>query len=258
MLREDAAPSFATVSGAQVYQVVTGQENRVMEVVENAYRLHGIGETVNPSSYFLNFSNRPQCRIIALPASVGGDVCADGLKWVSSFPANINAGLPRAPAVLVLNDQQTGYPICCMEASIISAARTATFAAIAAGWLSRGRGRPRLARVGFFGTGLIARYIHTYLTAAGWAFEEAGIYDTRSDSAAGFRSYLEQSLAGGRITVHQRAESLIRSSDLVIFATTAPRPHVTKPIWFAHNPLVLHISLRDLAARPCCATLPRK
>jgi len=33
----------------------------------------------------------------------------------------------------------------------------------------------------------------------------------------------------------------------VVFATVAAQPHVSDLSWFAHNPLVLHISLRDLA-----------
>jgi N-[(2S)-2-amino-2-carboxyethyl]-L-glutamate dehydrogenase len=40
---------------------------------------------------------------------------------------------------------------------------------------------------------------------------------------------------------------MIRSSDLVVFATVAGQPHVTDPSWFDHHPLVLHVSLRDLA-----------
>ena len=32
-----------------------------------------------------------------------------------------------------------------------------------------------------------------------------------------------------------------------MFATTAGEPHVTIHRWFEHNPLVLHVSLRDLA-----------
>jgi ornithine cyclodeaminase len=40
---------------------------------------------------------------------------------------------------------------------------------------------------------------------------------------------------------------LIRSSDLVVFATVAGQPHVSDLSWFEHNPLVLHVSLRDLA-----------
>jgi 2,3-diaminopropionate biosynthesis protein SbnB len=238
-------PPFAVISGAQVQHALQGREKQVMEVVEATYRLHGAGDSVNPPSYFLRFPDRPNDRIIALPASIGGQSRVDGLKWISSFPENVAAGIPRASAVLILNDHDTGYPFACLESSIISATRTAASAALAADWLSRGRERPT--RVGFFGVGLIARYIHTFLAGSGWSFDEVGVFDLSADSANGFRGYLEQSGTAGRITVHDNAEDLIRSSDLVVFATVASQPHVENVSWLEHNPLVLHVSLRDVA-----------
>jgi ornithine cyclodeaminase len=101
--------------------------------------------------------------------------------------------------------------------------------------------------VGFVGTGLIARYIHTFLSATGWAFDEIALHDLSADSAAGFRSYLARSDATSQITLHDRPDHAVRSSDLVVFATTAGQPHVSDLAWFDHNPLVLHVSLRDLA-----------
>jgi ornithine cyclodeaminase len=38
-----------------------------------------------------------------------------------------------------------------------------------------------------------------------------------------------------------------RSCDLIVFATVAAKPHIHARDWFTHNPLVLHISLRDLS-----------
>lgn len=239
-----AVPPFAVISGAQVQHALRGRESQIVSLVEAAYRLHSSGDSVNPPSYFLNFPDRPSARIIALPASIGGQLQVDGLKWISSFPENVAAGIPRASAVLILNDHDTGYPFACLESSIISATRTAALAVSAAGWLSGGR---RPARVGFIGAGLIARYIHTFFAGAGWSFDEIGVHDLSADSAAGFRSYLEQSAAPGLITVHDSAEALIRGSDLVVFATVAARPHVRDLSWFDHNPLVLQVSLRDLA-----------
>jgi ornithine cyclodeaminase len=73
------------------------------------------------------------------------------------------------------------------------------------------------------------------------------VHDLSADSAAGFRGYLEQAGTAARITVHDSAEALVRSSDLVVFATVAAQPHVHDPAWFDHAPVVLHVSLRDLA-----------
>ncbi|MFJ9607734.1 2,3-diaminopropionate biosynthesis protein SbnB [Kitasatospora sp. NPDC101176] len=241
-------PPFAVVSGAQVHEALNGHEDEVVATVEAAYRLHGEGQTVNPDSYFLRFPDRPSSRIIALPASVKGEVGVHGIKWISSFPENVAAGLPRASAVLILNDAETGYPFACLESSIISAARTAASAALAAARLADARGE-RPTSVGFFGVGLIARYVHTYLAANGFDFTEIGVHDLSAEHARGFSEYLRR--AEGEdvaITVHDKAEQLIRSSDLVVFATVAGEPHVTDPQWFSHNPLVLHVSLRDLSA----------
>jgi N-[(2S)-2-amino-2-carboxyethyl]-L-glutamate dehydrogenase len=238
-------PRFGVISGAQVRCVLQGREKEIVELVAATYRLHSAGDSVNPPSYFLRFPDRPSARIIALPASIGGPTRVDGLKWISSFPENVAAGIPRASGVLILNDHDTGYPFACLEASIISATRTAAFAALAADRLSRSRGCPT--RIGFVGVGLIARYIHTFLAGTGWSFDEIGMHDLSADSAAGFRGYLEQLGTAGRVTVHDSAEKLIRSSDLVVFATVAAQPHVRDLSCFEHNPLVLHMSLRDLA-----------
>ena len=87
-------PPFAVIPGAQVHDALQGREKQIVELVEATYRLHGAGESVNPPSYFLRFPDRPSSRIIALPASIGGQVRVDGLKWISSFPDNVAAGMP--------------------------------------------------------------------------------------------------------------------------------------------------------------------
>jgi ornithine cyclodeaminase len=244
---EDAGrvPPFAVVSGRQVQEALQGREAEIVAAVEAAYRLHDAGGTVNPPSYFLRFPDRPSSRIIALPASVGGADPVDGVKWISSFPENVAAGIPRASAVLILNDHDTGYPIACLESSIISASRTAASAALAADRLTRGRPRPR--SVGFVGAGLIARYVHQFLVATGFAFDRVGVHDLSAASAAGFADHLERAGGAAEVRVHDRLEPLVRGSDLLVFATVAAEPHVHDPRWFAHDPLVLHVSLRDLS-----------
>jgi N-[(2S)-2-amino-2-carboxyethyl]-L-glutamate dehydrogenase len=246
-------PPFAVISGTQVHQALRGREKQIIELIATTYRLHSAGNSVNPPSCFLRFPDRPTARIIALPASLGGHLRVDGLKWISSFPTNVTAGLPRASAVLILNDHDTGYPFACLESSIISATRTAASAALAAHWLTRTKPHPT--HIGFVGTGLIARYIHTYLTTTGWTFDEIGVHDLSTNSATSFHNYLKQSATTSRIKIHHSAEQLIRASHLIIFATVATEPHINELSWFDHNPSILHVSLRDLAPQIVLASV---
>src|SRR5439155_11962222 len=49
------------------------------------------------------------------------------------------------------------------------------------------------------------------------------------------------------VTVVPDVAQLVRSCDLILFTTVASTPHIADAKLFEHNPLVLHISLRDLA-----------
>ena len=48
-----------------------------------------------------------------------------GCKWISIFPGNPARGLPTATGLMVVNDGDTGLPVCVMQAAALTAARTA-------------------------------------------------------------------------------------------------------------------------------------
>ena len=127
-----SAPTFYVVSGSTVKRVIDENRKQVFDAIEATYRLHASGNTLNPDSYFLRYPDKPNARIIALPAHLGGAIQKSGIKWISSFPENRVSNLARASAVLILNDAATGYPLACIEAALISATRTAASAALAA------------------------------------------------------------------------------------------------------------------------------
>jgi ornithine cyclodeaminase len=231
--------TFTVVTGTQIERALEGQESVVRDLIRDTYLEHDAGRTVNPPSYFLTFPDSPQNRIIALPGALTGDAPVNGIKWISSWPENIASGLPRASAVTILNDAATGFPLACLESSLISAARTAASAALGAEQLSRGRARPTT--VSFIGTGFIARTIHRYLVGTGWSFSRTLVHDTSRQRAEEFAASL-----GAGVEVADGSEQAIRGSELVVFATVAPVPHVVDATWFNHHPVVLHISLRDL------------
>src|SRR5437763_1916953 len=122
------APTFYVIPGSSVKSVIDGNRKHIFDAVETGYRLHAAGHAVNPDSYFLRYPDKPSARIIALPAHLGGPVQKSGIKWISSFPENRAGNLARASAVLILNDPATGYAVACIEASLISATRTAASA----------------------------------------------------------------------------------------------------------------------------------
>src|SRR5213593_1948971 len=161
---------LSIINGKTVSDIVRANRRECIRIVREAYLAHADGQSVNPDSFFLRFPEKPDCRIIALPAYLGNGFGVAGLKWISSYPANVQRGFPRASAVLVLNNYESGYPFAILESSIISAARTAASAAPAAYWLS-GESR-RAHSLGIVGAGFIARYIYDFLVDTGWAIEE--------------------------------------------------------------------------------------
>ena len=236
---------LSIINGKTVFDIIRGHRADCMDIVRDAYLAHARGQSVNPDSYFLRFPEKPDCRIIALPAYLGDGFHVAGLKWIASYPGNVQRGFPRASAVLVLNSYDTGYPFAILESSIISAARTAASAALAAYWLN-GRSR-RAHSLGIVGTGFIARYVYDFLVDTGWEIEDVRLYDTSPLEGEKFRDTACRLERHRAVTVVPDVEQLVRSSDLILFATVASTPYITAPALFGHNPVVLHISLRDLA-----------
>jgi ornithine cyclodeaminase len=103
-----------------------------VERVRLAYAAHHAQQSVIPCSPFLCVPHNPRARIIPAPDYLGMSFDVAGIKWVASFPDNIQHNVPRASALLALNNPDTSYPYAVLEGSIISAARTAASAVLAA------------------------------------------------------------------------------------------------------------------------------
>ena len=238
-----ALPEFYVVSGATVKDVIDDCPSEIFSTVEKAYRLHAAGKSVNPDSYFLRFPDQPRNRIIALPAHLGGDVQRSGLKWIASFPENTAENLARASAVQILNNPRTGYPVACMEASLISATRTAASAALGAEVLSPSPFKGTLCIVG---TGIIARTTFDWLKFRGWNFDKVKLFDIKSAEAERFAEWL-RSNHGECAEVEQSLGAAMSDASLIVFATTAIEPYLDDPELCSHAPTILHLSLRDIA-----------
>jgi ornithine cyclodeaminase len=246
-------PAFSVARGDAIHRAIFDDLNRVVDAVRDAYIAHARNHTNNPDSVFLLFSDEAANRIIALPAHIrnldGSPVT--GLKWIASFPRNIEHDLPRASAVIVLNDPKTGYPFACLEGSVISAARTAASAVLGA-YEFNGKCKT-IAALGFIGNGVIAQYVLDFFVKTGWRIGSLHAYDLVRSRAIYFA---EQQAAAGLVDVrlHESPESLIRACDMTVFATTGATPYIDDLAVLAHNPILLHLSLRDVSPRMILAS----
>jgi 2,3-diaminopropionate biosynthesis protein SbnB len=233
---------FHVIPGAVIKDILDTHAHDMVRRIEQVYLQHHDGQTLNPDSYFLRFPQQPANRIIALPAALEGEHAVAGIKWISSFPGNVAQRKPRASAVVILNDRETGYPYACLEGAQISAVRTAASAVSGAYWLN-GQSR-QAASVGFIGAGVIARNIARMLRVEGWNIGHAVVHDFDAASADALIGYIENTdLCTARAGSLEQA----LAADLVIFATTAGEPYVKPPTSFRAGQVVLNISLRDIA-----------
>lgn len=234
--------AFHIVTGKNITQLLDNSKNEIIEIVKAAYLDHYDNKTINPDSYFLRFGETSRNRIIALPASIQGDHPVSGIKWIASYPGNTEHNLQRASATLVLNSYETGYPIALLEASQISAARTAASCVLAAHVLS---GQKHIEHLSIVGAGLIARVIVQYFIADGWIFDSVTICSLSETDSKNLATLFTPTC--NNVIIEADAETAISGSSHVLLATTAGEPYLKRENLFSPGQIILNISLRDIA-----------
>ncbi|MBS0628757.1 MAG: 2,3-diaminopropionate biosynthesis protein SbnB [Verrucomicrobia bacterium] len=187
-----------------------------------------------PIKPYLRFGN-PKNRIIAMPAFVGGKINAAGIKWIASFPDNYLKGLPRANALIILNDTTTGVPLATIEGNRLSAIRTAGVSGLILKPFFESR---KNAILGFSGYGFIAKN-HLEMIKALYPEKISKIYifDQRN---------LENEkidFPNAEVQLSKTWEEAYEASDLFITCTTTNNPYIT--LFPKEESLHLDVSLRD-------------
>ncbi len=224
------------------------RELDVLHAVQHAYVLHREGESAIPFSTFLKPAGRPGDRIISLPAYLGGRRPMAGVKWISSFRSNLDQGRQRASSVMILNDLTTGYPAAILEASVVSAWRTAASAALASHVVHETRLVPT---IGLIGCGTINRATLTFLRLVHPELRTVIAYDAVPERARVFAEQLARQEPGLEVVVAGKPDSLLRQATTASIATT------DSSYWLdldavperPAGQVILHLSLRDLSAQ---------
>jgi len=236
--------SVIVFSGHDVQELLAGRELALINLTRTAYQAHAAGATSLPYSTFLHFPENPKARIIGLPAYVGDQFKTAGIKWIASFPDNLNCGMDRASAVIILNSIETGRPEAILEGSVISAKRTAASAALAALTLQDGNA---FDTIGMLGCGLISFEILRFLLAACAEIKNVIAYDLSETQAEFFKKKCSVAFPQVDVSIATDVKTVLTNSRLISFATSAAKPHIFDLSSCARGSLILHISLRDLS-----------
>jgi len=212
----------------------------VGDALEEMFRIHADGHFTSPPSSFLK---RPECphvadRIIGLSAHLGGSFEIEGMKWIASAHRNPSRGLPRANAVIVLNDPDTRLPIAIMEGGLISAMRTAVVQGLAARYLMR----PGARSVGLVGAGRIGAL--TLYVISKWFphLDQYRVFDLNSERSAAFAEHLKKHDV--EIEVTETFQDALAPADIAVAATTAEEAYIP-PECFKEGSVFMNVSLMD-------------
>jgi 2,3-diaminopropionate biosynthesis protein SbnB len=229
------------LSGSEVFALLEGREAELIRTVRRAYEIHAAGNSYLPHSIFLRLPE-DRNRIIGLPAYLGEEAAIAGMKWVSSFPGNVERGLNRATAVIIINSLVTGRPDAMLEGSIISARRTAASAALSAQVL---HGSRAVNSLGMIGCGLISFEIARFVTTALPSIKSLTIFDLSEQRASQFADHCRR-LLDITVNIAEDIDAVFRSSTLISFATTATTPYISDLSACLPGSTLMHISLRDI------------
>ncbi|MHC4939015.1 MAG: ornithine cyclodeaminase family protein [Planctomycetota bacterium] len=149
---------------------------------------------------------------------------AAGIKWVSAFPGNARRQLPTISGLIVLNNVETGFIKAVMDATWITAMRTAACSLVAA----RHFARPDSESVGLIGCGLQGR-THLRALSSRFPVSHAYAYDISHAEARRFSEEMADEL-GIAVEVVDDPRSAARDADLIVSSTPIrkePEPTIT-------------------------------
>ncbi len=194
-------------------------------------------EYTQPLKPYLRYKNMEN-RIIAMPAYIGGDFNVAGIKWIASFPNNINIGIPRAHSVTILNNADTGEPLSIFNAAFLSIVRTASVSGLVIKEFIKAR-HPKSVNIGIVGFGPIGRsHLDMAYEILGDKILNTYIYDINGIDDNYLKKYEDRN-----INIMNSWEDVYGKSDIFITCTTSKKPYIDKkPL---DGSLLINVSLRD-------------
>ncbi|MGQ9788829.1 MAG: ornithine cyclodeaminase [Candidatus Hadarchaeaceae archaeon] len=210
----------------------------VMEAIERAFKLLNAGQVVIPDKIVMELppGEQERGRMNGLAAYIGGDWEVAGIKWIPSFPKNpFQRGLPRASALIILNDTQTGLPLAVMDGTIPSAMRTGAVGGVGAKYLARKNSEVLC----LIGLGVQAKTQAMAIKEALPSLKEIRGYDKAKERGIHSAKVIEK-LTGTTTEFVASPEQAVKGADVIVTATVADEP-IVKEKWVKDGSLFIHV-----------------
>ena len=204
------------LSRKDVESVLTMEDCLV--AVEAAFGELARGKAVMPQRSVIKIQEHAGL-CLGMPAFIGGDVNAVGLKFVTVYPDNPSKhDLPTTLGTLLLCDPATGKAVAVMDAGYLTAVRTGAASGVATKYLAR----DETPVCTIFGAGVQARK-QLEAIALVRKLEKVNVIDIAAESRKRFASEMSE-LLGIRVAGTEDVEGAVREADIVITASSSHDP----------------------------------
>jgi ornithine cyclodeaminase/alanine dehydrogenase-like protein (mu-crystallin family) len=185
----------------------------IYQIVEQALQSLAAGQVRNGAKGGLSIDDENGRRFMGAISGALLDRAVAGVKWFATCDENPKRGLPRVPATILLNDAVTGQLRGVIEATSLTALRTAALAAVSVRYCQAAR----IGKAAIIGFGAIGQALPCYLAAnpnvAAICVSGRNFEKIKADCATVGR-HLDMS-----ITAEPVVEAAVREADIVITAT---------------------------------------
>ena len=214
---------FLFLSQADILKINLGIDE-VASLVEKSLVEHGWGRVENPPKPGIH--SKRDAFIHAMPSYLK-EYHLGGIKWVGGYPSNRNADLPTIMGVLILNDMETGAPLCVMDCGWITAVRTAAVTAVTAKYCKRKDTK----EIGIIGAGVQGRNNLVALKSMIPNIIKAKVYDINSSASESLKRDFEKSL-NIEILICDNPEKACKNSNIIVTGTQKLEKPIVKNEWF--------------------------
>lgn len=146
----------------------------------------------------------------------GMDVC--GIKWVSGYPNNYTHDLPMILGMQIMNDPETGVPVCVMDCRWITAVRTAAATAITMQHCARKDSR----KICIVGAGVQGRMNLRSIKHVLPELETCHIVELRQEALDAYVRDMSDA-TGCEVIPFKAVDEAVKDVDIIVTCTQSPR-----------------------------------